>query len=473
MCPVDGEQAEDEVVDDERRDFAGVRHHEVEFKGRGAAPWLLAAAGELVSAGFVAVPDARTRLAPYLLLFGAGTLLALTAAPSLSGSRPRFLLACAALFRATLLLRAPDLSDDVNRYAWDGRVAAAGFSPYTYAPDDAAVAGLAPEVNARVAHREVHTVYPPVSQAVFRLGALAAPGDVLALKALFGLADLAVVGLLLSMGGAGGGWAAALYAFHPLPITESAGQGHLDALGVALLLSALVYGARGRGVKAGVALALSVLTKYVPAAAALPILRRGRLGAAAGLAVTGIAIWLAASGGGVSPVGGLPDYAARWDFNSVMYMGTAAGVEAVGLPERAKEEFIRLKAKLDHPAWTQRVFPYFYTAFFARVLLGLLLAIALVAIDRRFRAGGAETAVFASLAALLVLSPTLHPWYLLWVLPLAARAKEPAFLYLASVVPLSYGLFFPVPWLPAPLVYTVEFAPFAFLLGRTLRKRPS
>ena len=433
-------------------------------------PWLLLAAGELISAGFVAVPDARSRLATYLLLFVAGTLLALAAARSLSGSRPRFLLGCAALFRATLLLRAPDLSDDVYRYAWDGRVAAAGLSPYAFAPNDAAVAGLAPEARARVAHREVRTVYPPAGQAVFRLSALFVPREVFALKAFFALADLAVVGLLLSIPGGGAGWAAALYAFHPLPITESAGQGHLDALGVALLLAALVYGSGGRRVRAGVALALSVLTKYVSAAAALPVLRRGRLAAAAALAITGGAIWLAASRGGASPVGGLPDYASRWDFNSVIYKGTLAGVEALRLPEHAQEGFLRLKAKLDHPAWAQRVFPYFHAAFFARALLGLLLAIALVVIDRRFRGGGAETAVFASVAALLVLSPTLHPWYLLWVLPFAARAKEPAFLYLSSVVPLAYGLLYPAAWLPAPLIYVIEFGPFAVLLGVTLRR---
>ncbi len=417
------------------------------------------------------MPDARARLTPYLLLFGAGALLALWAARSLSGSRLRFLILCGALFRATLVLRSPDVSDDVYRFAWDGRVAAAGISPYAFAPTDPAVAHVAPESNARVSHREIRTVYPPVAQAVFRAGAWAAPREVFALKALLAAADLSIVALLFRMGGAGGGFGAALYAFHPLPITESAGQGHVDSLGIALLLAALVFLSHRRRGRAGLAFALSVLTKYVSAAAVLPVVRRGRLAAAAAFVVAAGAIWLAASRGGASPHGGLGDYAMRWDFNSVIYKGTVAGVEALELPERAKQRFLVLKAKLDHPAWAQEVFPYFSSAFFARALLGLLLLAALLLIDRRSRDAEAEPGVFASLAAVLFFSPTLHPWYLLWVLPFAARAKEPAFLYLSSVVPLAYALLYPVPGLPTPVVLAAEFVPFLVLLGWTFRSR--
>jgi len=467
---VGGEQPEDEVVSDERRDFAGVRDHQSSGTSRGAAPWLLLAAGELTFAGLAALPDARARPAPYLLLFAASALLALWAARSLSGSSLSFLLLCGGLFRATLLLRAPDLSDDVYRFAFDGRVAAAGISPYLHAPEDPAVAGVAKDLLRRVAHRSVKTVYPPVAQALFRAGALAAPREVLALKALFALADLSVVLLVFRMGGPSGGFAAALYAFHPLPVTETAGQGHPDALGVALLLASLLFLAAGRRARAGAAFALAVLTKYVPAAGALPLLRRGRAALGAAALGTLAVVWWAAARGGASPAGGLSEYATRWSFNSVVYAGTLAAVEATQLPERAKDLFLAVKERLNHPAWTQEVFPYFYSAFFARALLAIALAILLVAIDRRFRGESAERPVFFSLAALTLLAPTLHPWYLLWLLPFAARARHAAFLWLASAAPLAYALLDPVPWLPAPLVYAIEFGPFAVLLAMTLRR---
>ena len=98
-------------------------------------PWALLVAGELVSAGFLLLPDARSRLGTYLVLVLAGSLLSLLAARSLSASSIAFLLLCGGLFRATLIPRAPDLSDDLYRFVWDGRVAAAGISPYRFAPD--------------------------------------------------------------------------------------------------------------------------------------------------------------------------------------------------------------------------------------------------------------------------------------------------------------------------------------------------
>ena len=145
-------------------------------------------------------------------------------------------------------------------------------------------------------------------------------------------------------------------------------------------------------------------------------------------------------------------------------------MEVSRIPDTAKAAFIDLKEKLDHPAWTLRVFPYFYAAFFARALLALLLAAALLVIAVRVRE--VESAVFASLAALLLLSPTLHPWYLLWLLPFAAKRREPAFLFLSFAAPLAYALLYPLPGVPPALILTGEFLPFAALLAWTLLRRP-
>jgi hypothetical protein len=38
----------------------------------------------------------------------------------------------------------------------------------------------------------------------------------------------------------------------------------------------------------------------------------------------------------------------------------------------------------------------------------------------------------------LLLAPTLHPWYLLWVLPLLTFAPSPAWLLLCCLAPLAY-----------------------------------
>jgi hypothetical protein len=140
-------------------------------------------------------------------------------------------------------------------------------------------------------------------------------------------------------------------------------------------------------------------------------------------------------------------------------------MDAAEIPEKAKGVFLDLKESWHHPAWTRGVFPYFYAAFFARALLGVVLAALLAWIG--LCVADLETAVFASLAALLILSPTLYPWYLLWILPFAARKREPAFLFLSFAIPLSYALLYPLPGVSRALLYACEFAPFALLLGLT------
>lgn len=430
--------------------------------------WAVLLGAESVAAGLALMPDARTALPRYFLLFAAGSLLAIFAARSLSGSGPGFVLLAGALLRATLLFRPPELSDDLRRYAWDARVASAGLSPYAYAPAHPEAARLAPETAATLPHADVRTVYPPAAQAAFRAARMLGEGP-FPLKAVFAAADLSVVALVRALGGPGAGFAAALYAFHPLPVTEAAGEGHLDSLGVALLLASLVFLSRGRPGRAGVAFALAVLTKYVPLFAALPAVRLGRWRLAAAALLTGAALWLAATRAGVSPWGGLSAYASRWEFNSVAYPALEVVYAETGAPERAKAVFSSWKGR---PAWAQPAFSFFSAGFFARATLGLLAAAALLGIAWRVR--DLETAVFASLATILLLSPTLHPWYLLWVLPFAARARNAAFLYLSSAVVLSYALLSSVAALPRPAVYALEYVPFAALLVLpTLKRRTS
>jgi hypothetical protein len=208
------------------------------------------------------------------------------------------------------------------------------------------------------------------------------------------------------------------------------------------------------------------MTKYAPLFPVLPLLRRGRWRWAAAALATGAALWLAASRDGVSPWGGLSDYATRWEFNSVGYPAVERLFASSGTPERAKAAFSDWNGRR---AWMEPAFGVFYPGFFARAALGLLAAAALGLIAWRVR--DLERAVFASLAVLLLLSPTLHPWYLLWVLPFAARARNAAFLYLSFAIVLAYGLLFPMPGLSRGAILSLEYVPFAALLALPLLRR--
>ena len=82
---VEGEQEEHRVVGREGQELSEFARHGRRFRGAGGR-WAILLGAEAVAAGLALLPDARTALLPYLLLFAAGSLLAIFAARSLSGS---------------------------------------------------------------------------------------------------------------------------------------------------------------------------------------------------------------------------------------------------------------------------------------------------------------------------------------------------------------------------------------------------
>ena len=365
-----------------------------------------------------------------------------------------------AVFRATVAFRASDLSEDLYRYAWDGRVSLAGVSPYARAPDDPVLAPLRNADWEKSAHRDALSVYPPVSQAVFRAAAWTGHPRAL-LKLLFGTADLSIVWLLSRF--EGGLFAAALYAALPLPVFESAGMGHLDSAGIALLLAGLLHLRRKRPLAAGAAFALSVMTKYFSGFAALALARRGRLPFAGAAIVVASAVWVAGSGGGASPAAGLSNFATRWSGNSILYPAVESAVERADLAPRAKAAYGRWKSRRIERPWMQRPWAWFYPELFTRLILAAWLGIALVVIA--IRIPDSVRAAGVSLGAFLLASPVLHPWYLLWVLPFAALFRNAAFLYLCVSAMFGYALLHPVAPFSPGVVLALEYGPFAALLA--------
>lgn len=85
----------------------------------------------------------------------------------------RIILALAIASRVALLPHPP--SDDVNRYLWEGRVLAAGFSPYSHPPvalDDPEVDHLrdpGDPVWRGINHPTMSAIYPPFVLSIFAL----------------------------------------------------------------------------------------------------------------------------------------------------------------------------------------------------------------------------------------------------------------------------------------------------------------
>jgi hypothetical protein len=378
----------------------------------------------LFAAGFLALAYAAWRLGRSPSVSAAGILLV------------------ALGLRLLALPLAPSLSHDVDRYVWDGRVALAGENPYLRAPADPALAplaegGSAPEWR-RLEHREVPTVYPPLALALFAFAA-ATPAPVLVLKLLLALADLAGCAALLALARHLGlpPARAVWYAWNPLVVIETAGMGHVDALGVALAVAAVLLVVRRRPAWAGAAAAAGVLAKLGPLLA-LPLWARRSGRPLVLLAVAG-AVLLAALAPVVVAVGGVPPglstYAVSWEFDGPLYEPAWRLLDAAGAGDAVKGILDRLKDRTgEHELWN-RFYPYAYPRFLAKLGLALLLAVALVRSlsDRRPVAGTG-----ALFGAALLASATVYPWYLLWVLPWAALARQPAWLLACALAPLAY-----------------------------------
>ncbi len=377
--------------------------------------------------------------------------------------------AFAVLFRLVMLPQTPWLSDDVYRYLWDGRVLANGVNPFRYAPDAAELAHLRdatifPHVN----HKEVITVYPPLLQALFWL-AHQLGGSIIAMKALLIIADLTLVLLLFwtlpKLGSPS--WWAILYAWHPLAIIEIAGSGHVDGIGALFLFAAVaLLSMRRKEFVAVGCLALAFLVKFLSVLLVPFLFLRAQAKNASwrhlfnkpNLRLFFIFIffiifaYLPFSGGHL--ISGLTVYAAKWRFNGSVFALFYQPIHAL-LPDS-------LVIKLMVPAgWeittevltTRRVD---LALLITKILMAAILSGFILLYWRNIRRSALGKpncflpfAVFSLplpwptlalnlLGMFFLLSPTVQPWYLLWILPLLCLARRPGWIIWSATIFLAY-----------------------------------
>jgi len=317
--------------------------------------------------------------------------------------------------RLALLPLEPHFSDDIYRYLWDGWVQAHGVNPYLYAPDAAALEPLRTGWHALINHPSVSTIYPPGAQLVFWALALLGPSVIL-FKVTWVAADLGVgwvLDRLTSRRGEPPGLAPLLYLWSPLVLVEVAWSGHLEPLGILPMMAALLFLGRrndpgeSNGIPSlrsatlgGALLGLGAAIKLAPAAA-VPAAARRRAAAAVGFG-TFILLSLPYVESGLSLFRGLFTYAEHWEANAGVFRALAAvlGADAV-------------------------------KALGAAGIVGC----ALFAAWRRW---SVERALYWTIGIALILSPTIHPWYVIWILPLAALRGGRAWLLLSGAVFMAY-----------------------------------
>jgi len=176
--------------------------------------------------------------------------------------------------RLAFAFQPPNISDDIYRYVWDGRVQAEFINPYRYPPNDPELRYLRDDAIYQELNRKpVRTIYPPVAQTVFRGLYLLHPDSVIWTKLAFIGFDMATIlvlaGLLVRLGMRPE--RVLLYAWHPLLILELGHSGHVDIVAIFFLALALWARTAERARWTGVLLACATLVKFY-AIVALPAL---------------------------------------------------------------------------------------------------------------------------------------------------------------------------------------------------------
>lgn len=365
------------------------------------------------------------------------------------------ILALGLLARFCLLPMPP--SDDMHRFIWEGRILGHGFNPFLLAPDAAALAFLRDANWTGINHKDLPTLYPPAAQALFFL--LARLGEsrwvfkagFLAFDVLGFFALRAIVrGRSRESGAAAGNGSGhygiaregpgsgahtlALFFLNPLLVFEVAGRGHFESLPIFLNLVFLA--------------ALLARKNWAPAALGL-----GAMAKISSLALAPLLL-----------------FSLGWKRASLWGVGLAAGIGAslwaAGAYTVLGKFATRFHFNAAAPSLFDSLLP-FLSADLRRNLCLALFGLAVPGCLWFLRLASPERQALWFMGLLLLFSPTLHPWYLLWALPFMALRGSRPWLLLTGTVLISYevyGRFYVTgrweenPWLRLP-----EFLPPLFL----------
>lgn len=188
-----------------------------------------------------------------------------------------WLLAVALICRCLLLPAIPNLSDDIYRFIWDGRLWNQGISPFTYLPSEVMnstlpvrLQGINNELYEALNSPDYFTIYPPVNQLIFAFATKLFPTSFLGSVIIIRLFILLAEGLNI--------WLiyqllrkaklpvrnVLIYALNPLVILELTGNLHFEALMLCFLLLSLLFLSQSKIVVSAIFFALAICTKLIP-----------------------------------------------------------------------------------------------------------------------------------------------------------------------------------------------------------------
>ncbi|MCG6879857.1 MAG: glycosyltransferase [Deltaproteobacteria bacterium] len=359
-----------------------------------------------------------------------------------------FIFAVALICRLMLLGNAP--SNDMNRYLWEGRVLARGISPYHHAPDDRLLDSVAKQdpFHENINHPHMTAAYPPLMVALFSLlgklwyHPLAIKGTLMMLD----LGTMAFLAFLLAHRRLDFRWLA-LYAFNPVILWAFAAEGHFDVIQCFLLAGAICFFDRKKWGWMFLLAGLSVQVKYVSLPAVLFLINRENFRH----------VWIALVA--ILLPYGLFSLAFATENLHGMFQGILQFGESFAF-NGSIHALLRVLLGEIEPA-----------TMICKVFLAVLLIWGLFYFhperNSRYR-NDPVSGCFYILACILLLAPTVHFWYISWVIPFLVLHPSRPWMLLCLTIGIyfvTYGLYHHTGVWRLPLwAYLCEWVPFYGLL---------
>jgi hypothetical protein len=341
------------------------------------------------------------------------------------------------------------LSNDMYRYIWDGRVQQNGINPYLYPPSSKQLESLRDDkIFPHINRKDYPTIYPAGAQIFFRVSHALVGDRIFGFKGLMVFFDMATVLVLLALLRFYGFEAARIfiYAWNPLVIFEIGYSGHLEGLMVFFMVLAFYLSAKKKKTLAVITLAFSCATKLYPALMLPTLLNRGER-------IKGTAIFLCSL--------------------LVLYLPFLnAGKKITGfLPIYLKNPYESFNLGLKY--LVMRLFPGWDYLVISKIFILILTATGIFFFFKEKSKEQHLYYAYVLIGLLIILMPaSLHPWYVVMLIPFLVFFPSGAWLMFTGTVALSYLKYATQAGIMSDKVLFMEYLPlFTFLpAGYILKK---
>jgi len=345
------------------------------------------------------------------------------------------------VFRLTLLPATP--SNDIFRYLWEGKIQLHGINPYSQPPVSLNLEHLRDNFFSGISHKHLTAIYPPLTLMVFAIADFISHSFV-SIKSAFLLFDILSIFVLVKYLKVMRKEPAnvLIYAWSPLVLVSFAARGHCDSLQIFFVMLALYLYSIRKNAKSVVSISLAVMSKFVSIIIVPFLIPREKTRYLAILFLVIILLYLPYC----SAVKGL--------FSTLFQFGTQYRYND-------SIHFLFLCLSFGSP-------------FLSKTITLIIFSIVFFFLYKKYHDNILRFA-FLVYGSFLILAPTVHPWYLTWIVPFLCFYHSKAWLVLTGTVIFYYFMnhsFFSklieynnelvwreVHWLKLP-----EYLPFYFLL---------